>query len=317
MLKTQPPLSPRDWDFRRVPDKELIACCLWEYSRESRSLAFAAKRKELKPREVPDEIAKAERAAGFSYDRFLNRFFETDLGFVQFYFTLTMYGGVGAKPWQAFPMRTRRYLVGALADTSTLTPLRTARVWDLEQLWKANNRDLLEIRARGLPPDDDSEDGAWAEPTTALVLPTEPVDGPPRNTTVAFTIDYSRFSDLEITAAFTAWLGRNRPKRWRQPRNRLPVVRRGIKLNDYRVALERLAMMRLLHWYSPKDLERDAPNAWKMYGRKESNFRREIRAAVAFYHGIFPFISQRERPVSAERFNTWLRAIVFDGADAK
>jgi hypothetical protein len=28
-------LSPQDWNFDSVPDSELMACCYWEYARES------------------------------------------------------------------------------------------------------------------------------------------------------------------------------------------------------------------------------------------------------------------------------------------
>ena len=28
-------LSPFDWNFDNVPEKELAACCYWEYARES------------------------------------------------------------------------------------------------------------------------------------------------------------------------------------------------------------------------------------------------------------------------------------------
>jgi hypothetical protein len=33
--KTEAVLSPLEWNFEQVPDGELVACCYWEYARES------------------------------------------------------------------------------------------------------------------------------------------------------------------------------------------------------------------------------------------------------------------------------------------
>lgn len=32
------PLHPHEWNFANVPDSELVACCVWEYARESASI---------------------------------------------------------------------------------------------------------------------------------------------------------------------------------------------------------------------------------------------------------------------------------------
>src|SRR5437879_12652811 len=36
------PASRLNWDFDSVPDDEIIACCIWEYARESNTIAIAA-----------------------------------------------------------------------------------------------------------------------------------------------------------------------------------------------------------------------------------------------------------------------------------
>jgi hypothetical protein len=188
-------------------------------------------------------------------------------------------------------------------DRSVFQPLTPSLVGELERLWSTNNRDLLAIRARPRPPNDDSEEAASYQPTEALQLPGDTGHVPPRRTAVAFTIDYSRFTNAEIVEAFRTWLRANRPKRWRRPRNHFPAVRRGVKINDYVVALERLAIMRLLHWNTPQMLKQEFPEAWKLYGRKEGVFRREIRGALSFYRERFPFISKQEYPDSYERLH--------------
>ena len=37
-------LSPNDWNFDNVPDNELVACCYWEYARESAFIRELRKR---------------------------------------------------------------------------------------------------------------------------------------------------------------------------------------------------------------------------------------------------------------------------------
>jgi len=32
---SETPLEKHEWDFNDVPDAELVACCYWEYARES------------------------------------------------------------------------------------------------------------------------------------------------------------------------------------------------------------------------------------------------------------------------------------------
>ena len=36
------PLTEFDWNFDKVPDGELVACCLWEYARESVSIGHSS-----------------------------------------------------------------------------------------------------------------------------------------------------------------------------------------------------------------------------------------------------------------------------------
>src|SRR5439155_4890371 len=103
--------------------------------------------------------------------------------------------------------------------------------------------------------------------------------------TTALTVDFSRFTDREICDAFHAWLIKARPKRWKRPRRVFPGARqKGRKLIEYRVAVERLGLMRLLHVHNPTQLREQLPDAWKKYRAKERSFRREIREARKFFH---------------------------------
>nr|MDQ3314587.1 N-6 DNA methylase [Verrucomicrobiota bacterium] len=121
------------------------------------------------------------------------------------------------------------------------------------------------------------------------------------------TVDFSRFTDREILEAFGAWLTEKRPEEWNRPRRIFPgSPKKGRKLIEYRVALERLGLMHLLHWHSPKDLRAELPEAWKQIARKQTDFRREIREASKFFRRLFPFLPDDERPQAEERNGRWL-----------
>ncbi len=318
------PLRIADWHFRLVPHEEVVACCLWEYARESRSIGLAAAMHRLSPRQLPvvpsnesagsAEEAKARarkvraqaRSVGFNYNAFLTRFWACDVGFLEFYDSLRQYGGAGAGAWQEFPLRVRRQLVVQLTEATVWNPLAPASVGELEQLWQANSGELNEVRIK--PAYDDSEMMALFLPTEPLPVLLEKKQRTSRQITAAFTVDFSRFSDAEIERAFRTWLKTHRPKRWRQPEATFPTsVRRGRKLSDYHVALERLGLMRLLHWNTPRQIRDHLPEAWALYGRKEHDFRRELREAEKFFHERFPFLPKKERPESIERHMSWLR----------
>lgn len=327
-MDMEEPLRPADWDFRNVPEDEVICCCLWEYGRESRSLEFSALRHRILMRKLTGnkawgglpadeseferhvaELDKREREAGFDESGLSDRFYACDIGFVRFYGSLRQCGGANAKPWQELSQKTRDAFLKELDDRSIFQPCSPSLVRDLEQLWTANSEHLLSVRASIRPPNDDSEDAVLFSPVEPCDLPEEKKEDLPRAKAMAFTIDFSRFSDREILEHFGGWLKEHRPERWHRPRHSFPGTRRGRKLNDYRVALERLAIMRLLHWYTPGELKRHMPAAWKLYGAKEDEFRRRIRAARVFFRECFPFLPPEEKPLSQDRFSVWLRAM--------
>lgn len=323
------PLWEADWNFSRVPDDQIIACCLWEYARESASINLAAASHAMESRhilpegsrpptekqierwaEIDERTRDQVKRARFNHDRFLERFWDSEVGHLTFYGILNRWVTSGSGAFQDLPGKVRRMLAEKVSQADTIGALTLANLGDVERLWIANSKDLREIRAWKRPANDDAED-------VALTLETEPVEGSffdhaviDRTRTVAFTVDFSRFSDAEIESSFHAWVRKNRPRRWRKPATVLLTSRRrGVKRNDYRVALERLGMMRLLHWFTPSQLRAEVPAAWKLYGRKEPVFRREVRAAVRFFHDRFPFLPRTEQPECAERLMKWWRPL--------
>jgi hypothetical protein len=318
-------LDREDWDFSDVSDDEIIACCIWEYARESKTTALAAdvcwchtrhivhrqeyqrdpalKKRHDKQATHIEKRAKRER---FDYDSFSQRFWETDFAFLTIYDSITHLVRDGARPWQCLPRNVRDQLSTQVADSVVLHPLDAATVGELEELWKANSAYLTKVRSTIRAENDDSEDAALWEETSA-VEPFAAEKGATRERiTAAITVDFSRFTDREICDAFAAWLTATRPKRWKRSRRVFPGARqKGRKLIEYRVALERLGLMRLLHAHSPTSLRQQVPEAWKKYRAKERSFRREVREAGKVFRRLFPFLPEQERPVSEERLGVW------------
>lgn len=323
------PWPETTWNFRDIPDEEVIACCLWEYALESQTLVLAAEVRQMMTRqfrrhetppptaqelarwaETDAAVQREVRRRRFDHGKFMQRFWSSDFGQLRFYDSLCTFCTRSAPAYQRLPRRFRRYLVRQVRESTTLSSLTEALVCDLERLWMQNSVELREIRARERSPDDDSEDFALYQPSQAVVGSFTDERPSDRTINVGFTIDFSRFADAEIEAAFRRWLKTHRPRRWRRPAAvLLTAARRGRKLNDYRVALDRLGLMRLLHGATPSEMRENIPAAWKLYGAKEPDFRREVRAAVRFFRERFPFLPARERPISERRFTTWWREV--------
>jgi hypothetical protein len=134
----------------------------------------------------------------------------------------------------------------------------------------------------------------------------EDTNEPSRVVAAAFAVDFSRYNDKEITLAFQDWLATHRPARWKKPTRVFPRSRdRGRKPLEYKVALERLGLMRLLHWHTPAELRRDRPAAWNKYRQKMCSLRREVREARNFFRRLFPFLPKNEVPESEARKGIW------------
>lgn len=319
------PDSPFEWDFDPVPDEELIACCFWEYARESKTIKLLAdvhwcitrdityrQAYERDPSLIDQHNERAEmiagwvKRAGFDYDAVMDRYWKYDFAFLGIYQSVTELVRDGASPWRRLPPGLREHVTRTVNRNGVLRPLSLSTVGELEELWKANSMDLLEIRSTDRDEMNDSEDAAlWSE-STAIEPSFGSEDDAHERMTAALTVDFSRFTDNEIIAAFGDWVKKQRPAQWKQPRRVLPGARqRGRKLVEYRVALERLGLMRLLHNNSPAELSETLPEAWKKIRRKEPDFRREVREATKFFRSLFLFLPEEEKPTSEERVGVW------------
>lgn len=333
------PDAPEEWNFSSVPDSEIIACCVWEYARESDTIRLHADlhwchvrdiwyRKEyakdaaLQAQHDEDEkrILACAKRGGFDYDTLSDQLWKTDFPLIPIYDSVLDLVRDGALPWQRLPQEARQALSDQAQKKGHLMPIELATVGELEKLWNKNSVQLTEIRSQERPVNDDGEDAAlWDGTFVVETFPTEEGFLKGRYA-AAFAIDFSRFTDLEILEGFTTWLRENRPAYWKRPSRISPGARKkGRKLVEYRVALERLGLMRLLHWHTPQEVRKELPVAWRLISAKERSFRREVREGANFFRKLFPFLPREERPTSEERNGVWSPPIqrMLDRMDAE
>jgi hypothetical protein len=102
------------------------------------------------------------------------------------------------------------------------------------------------------------------------------------------SIQWADFTNEEIAEGFRKWLKANRPGHLPAPN------RQGRKLNDWRVALNRLGIMRALHYWTFADHR--FPKGLKERGEKQCYAAR--KSALKTFGELFPFLPKGAKPVS-------------------
>lgn len=284
-------LETKDWDFSHVRDDDLHACCLWEYGRESAMIGFSAS-KQVTHAEVRSEKEGPQYTfSEADYDGFLDAFWKSDEGYIEFYEVLRTNGGPNARPWQALPVESREQLRSAVGHRVIGGALDPAQLRELESLWRKNS--AIWDAARNAPGYCLEEDVESFEPSQPWIaergLPSEPHG----ELIAALSIDFQRHTDDEILESFKSWLHLHRPKTCPTP------IRRGHnKRRDWRAALERLAVMRILHCFTRREVMTKLPEAEKLYANKE--WYKERKLAAANFLKFLPFLPKTSRPVSWE-----------------
>jgi len=114
-------------------------------------------------------------------------------------------------------------------------------------------------------------------------------------------INWTSYTDGEIASCFKAWVKANRPPDIAEP------TKRGHKPRDWRASLERLGIMRLMHYHSFDEMTAivDAVAAVKSADREKysvkSESMKERQKAIADFHCLFPFL-RNENPLSLSLF---------------
>lgn len=295
---TKIPLSAMDWNFDAVLDGELVACCHWEYARESAFLREFKKQWDSwdGSDRCPDEVAKG-----------INRIEQASpQAFVRLEALLACPSFPSA--WQTLAQRERDSLVHV--DMVLPPPFeRNGSVTEAERLLEEARERVREFRAaeekvhqeypgygegtlrrmRKWPEFDQRCSILWDDGTESTII----------------QIGWEHYTNEQIIKAFRNWVKANRPEKIRPPSGK------GHKPKDWRANLTRLAVMRLLAQFTPLaiiDPRRNGfPAVWKtkqFAGRKwgdPTKWHDARREAGLLFHRLFPFLSKAEMPVSWQR----------------
>jgi hypothetical protein len=310
--------SEFDWNFDDVPDNELFACGYWENARESPFILGLRQRswEHWRPLYLKDqwwnapsdarleEDVERVQSIGHPAEIFLQGIACPPNGVLPDAPPLKpgevhRVTGSFPKPWQLLTREEREYrayvqprgivdcvqrvpferglFLYAKDIVQTVTAQRRLRDEAIERVRRENpslTEEALDRLGKLQNPD--------LQPSVIYANGTEQT---------VVQISWGLFTNEEIVQGFRKWLKANRPQDIR-----VPDGKGRNKARDWRVALERLAMMRLLHQFRLRELPTACPNAWKLYGKREW-YKERTRAGEKF-HRLFPFLSTSELPIS-------------------
>jgi hypothetical protein len=320
-------LSELDWNFDNVPKEELMACCYWEYARES---AFI--------RDVRQRCLKNWRAGGH-WDLQLHAdlqklqsmesvaevfirgfFFEPDIKYQSLDAELSNYRHPGAppitgsfpQPWQTLSDNERKFRSRIASDRTAipLMPIERAHWTEAREIAK-----WVESRAKEIFSSFDQVRRANPETSEITLVKQGKLQPFPgispslfwesgREFTVV-SIDWGASTNDEIVNYFRRWVKANRPKQYPVP------SKKGHKPGDWRANLTRLAVMRLLFKVTVLDIIDPLRNRCpailktKTFSRLKwddsTKWYDARREAGRVFRKLFPFLPKDELPLSWKR----------------
>ena len=306
------PLRQEDWNFGDVPNQELIACCYWEYARESAFIrdtlrcyrewwAEGGKRNKASDELFArtDRIQSGGSGAGMllhgcafkagivwqSTDREREDYRHPDAPPIT---------GSFPNAWQTLTAEERAYRSHIDSDVERLplVPFERGHVVDAKDIVQS-----VEVQRRQIDAANDQVRRANPTLTEEALCRAGKLRFPTIQPSIyhvggkEFTvigIEWGSFTDDEITTYFRRWVKANRPANVPAPNAQ------GRKLRDWRVALNRLGTMRALHAYSFADHR--FPKALKERGEKHCYAARKL--VLKKFNELFPFLPRGEKPIN-------------------
>ena len=282
-------------DEVNVPASEVVACCMWEYARESESFVTAttsASRREgniFHWERTPAAIAAIDRVLDLPSDHR-----------APLYQLLAVFDG---RAWLELSTTERNQYAAMLPRE--VTPLRLAYLEEAKALIEANRtipkENIERLRRSGRPESElrgkrilrSPNSSVDAVQLSAVSELRHPDDWRKGCSVIAVTVDFAHYDDGDLSEAFAKLIKSARPPEMATPK-RTPVFARGAgkKLRDWRTALVRLGIMRALHAYTFADCR--FPKPFKQRGEKACYFAR--KAALRTFHSLFPSLP-REKPI--------------------
>ena len=324
-------LSSDNWNFDKVPDNELVACCYWEYARESvfirdtlreyRGWILADGKWEERTGKLIAKLEKVQ-SIGHMSDVFLRGCAFSPAMVRQSddpkkpdysHPDAPPISGNFPAPWQSLDEAERKYRarIRTHVEQFQIVPIKLSDwSWAKEiahecqraadeqhEQRKAWEREYLHRDKKG---NFFTDPGAPAPPNFAPIRPRTRWGVAE---TLLVGIAWDCFTNDEIVNHFRKWVKLARPKNVKAPSGQ------GHKPGDWRANLTRLAVMRLLSQFSALQIIRQDsfPAVWEtkqFSGRKWGDFtkwRDARREAGKLFRALFPFLPVNDKPLSWER----------------
>jgi len=319
-----------EWNFDKVPNDELVACCYWEYARESAFIRDLRKRslecwKPLyteceglslqEEQRLHQDLQKAQ-SIGYASEVFLRGIScpPDDVfpdgpplkpGDVH------RATGSFPKPWQMLTATERRYRshIGTDVERVPLVPFKRGISLDARDIldWTKTQAAQAEAARQQVR----RENPKLNEETLLRLHKLKFPEIKPSlywaggSEVTVVSIDWGSFTNDEIVNYFRRWVKVNRPPQYPVPSGK------GHKPGDWRADLIRLAVMRLLARFTPLEIvdprRNGFPAVWEtkqFAGRKWSDVTKwhdARREAGKEFRALFPFLPKDEKPISWER----------------
>jgi hypothetical protein len=291
-----------DFSGERIPDDEVVACCFWEYARESE---FIRQVRERSVRHWQDGgkfnkelYADLEmlQSIGYTAEVFLRGFsFPSGERSKKSHPNAPPITGSFPQPWQSLDMAERAYRAHIRSDKEVipLTPFKRGD-WldagDIYQFAEARRKEIFAPYEKARRENPEASEVELIRDGKLVPLPEIPnsLYWAGGKEVSIFAIEWAQFTNDEITTHFRHWIKSNRPKTISEPDDR------GRKLNDWRVALNRLGIMRALHVSTFANSR--FPAKFKSRGEKHCYNARKL--AFKKFHELFPFLDKTEEPIS-------------------
>lgn len=312
-------LSEDDWNFDKVPDDEIEVCCYWEYARESDFILTTYPESEhIQERIEPCDPRNIAAKRHFIIWQALKKV-QSAVGQVAgLFYTLN---SPFPQPWQSLTTECKRPLLEAASQSYEIPAFRWSSsyhvlalaadqiMFELQQLPKPppmptapdlikrllarmelpSPADLLDMNAMDWDAMNwDAVEKFWWENKPRTERPSWPVA--PGEERLLVEIDWGRFTNEQIIECFRKWVRVHRPKDVPRPTGKGHERGRN-KTSDWRAALNRLGIMRALHYYSFADPR--FPEPLKDCGEKTCYAAR--KKAEEKFRELFPF--EQEKPI--------------------
>ena len=323
-IRTEEMFSPLDWNFDAVPNTELVACCYWEYARESAFIRELRKRCLInwrsggyRDQQIHTDLEKLQ-SIGYSSEVFMRGFFfEPNIKYRSVDEELSNHRhpdaptitGSFPQPWQSLSIAERNSRSHISSDRTAipLVPFKRGEWYDARDIarWaEARSNEIFSTYRQVQSDNPGASEVELIEKDKLQPFPGVPASlfwaGGSEVTVVA--INWADFTNDEIATYFRRWVKANRPKNAKSPSGQ------GHKPKDWRANLTRLAVMRLLARFTPLEIvdprRNRFPAIWEtkqFAGRKWSDVTKwhdARREAGKLFRKLFPFLPADEKPLS-------------------